>query len=116
LQFATREADFETLRKQADAMREFGAKREVKTAAECLALEPALEHAEEPVVGGIYDPHDESGDAFKFTSELAERARARGVTFRGNRTVDAIEHAGDRVEGVRAGGEQIRADAYVVCL
>ena len=116
LQFATRPSDFETLAKQAEAMRAFGAKREIKTAAECRALEPALQHAEEPVVGGIYDPHDESGDAFKFTSQLAERARARGVTFRTNRTVDAIEREGERVEAVRAGGESVRGDAYVLCL
>jgi D-amino-acid dehydrogenase len=112
LQFATRDADFETLAKQAQAMREFGARREIKTAAECLALEPALQHAEERVVGGIYDPHDESGDAFKFTSQLAERARARGVQFRFGTTVSRIDTVGDRVQSV----DGLQADAYVVAL
>jgi D-amino-acid dehydrogenase len=112
LQFATREADFETLVGQAEAMREFGAKREIKTAAECLALEPALQDAEERVVGGIYDPHDESGDAFKFTSQLAERARQRGVLFRCETTISRIEAAGDRVQAV----DGLQADAYVVAL
>ena len=112
LQFATREADFEVLQKQSDIMRAFGARREVKTAAECLALEPALKNSRDPVVGGLYDPHDESGDAFKFTATLAEKARARGVQFRYGHTVTRIEAAGDRVEGV----DGVQGDAYVVAL
>ena len=107
LQFATREADFETLAAQAAAMREFGAKRELKTAAECLAIEPALRHSEERVVGGIYDPHDESGDAHKFTVELARRCEARGVRFQYGHAVKCIDVVGDRVQG---------ADACVVAL
>jgi D-amino-acid dehydrogenase len=114
LQFATRQADLHALEKQAEAMRQFGARREFKTAAECLALEPALENSREPVLGGLYDPHDESGDAFKFTSALAERAYARGARFRMG-TVQRIETAGDRVEAVHA-GQRLRADAYVVAL
>jgi D-amino-acid dehydrogenase len=112
LQFATREADFEVLRKQSDIMRSFGAHREVKTAAECLALEPALKNSREAVVGGLYDPRDESGDAFKFTAALAEKARARGVQFRYGHTVTRIEAVGDRVQGV----DGVRGDAYVVAL
>jgi D-amino-acid dehydrogenase len=107
LQFATREADFETLSRQAEAMREFGARREVKTAAECLALEPALQHSEERVVGGIYDPYDESGDAYKFTLELARQCETRGVRFQYGQAVKRIEVVGDRVQG---------ADACVVAL
>ena len=116
LQFATRAADLEVLERQAKAMNAFGARREFKSAAECLALEPALKNSAEPVVGGLYDPYDESGDAFKFTSLVAERARSRGVAFRMSRTVDAIEHSEGLVEAIRAGGERVRADAYVVCL
>jgi D-amino-acid dehydrogenase len=115
LQFATREADFQTLSNQAEIMRRFGARRELKTAAECLALEPALKNSREPVLGGLYDPHDESGDAFKFTSALAELVRARGVRFQMG-TVQAIEGSGDRIEAVQVSGERVRADAYVVSL
>ena len=116
LQFATRQADFDTLAQQAEAMRAFGAGREIKTAAECLALEPALQHSEERVVGGIYDPRDESGDAHKFTGELARRCVAKGVAFRYGSRVERIDAIGGRVECVRAGGERLQADAYVVAL
>jgi D-amino-acid dehydrogenase len=112
LQFATREADLQTLRRQAEALREFGARREFKTAAECLALEPALKNSREPVLGGLYDAHDESGDAHKFTMELARRCEPRGVEFRYGHTVTRIEAAGDRVVGV----DGLQGDAYVVAL
>ena len=115
LQFATREADFDVLVKQGEAMREFGAQRELKTAAECLALEPALQNSREAVLGGLYDPHDESGDAFKFTSALAEKARAGGMRFQMG-TVQALESTGDRIDAVRVGSERMQADAYVVSL
>ncbi|OAI50569.1 amino acid dehydrogenase [Betaproteobacteria bacterium SCGC AG-212-J23] len=112
LQFATRKADLETLKQQAAAMREFGARREFKTAAECVALEPALKNSREPVLGGLYDPHDESGDAHKFTLELARRCEQRGVQFRYGHVATRIEVAGDRVEGV----DGLQGDAYVVAL
>ena len=119
LHFCTDERDFEALARHAAAMRALGIEREVKTAAECLALEPALRHSRVPLVGGIYTPQDESGDAHAFTLALAKMARERGATFLHERTVEAIDAAADRVAGVRlkgAGGERIDGDAYVVSL
>ena len=112
LQFATREADLRVLEAQARAMNAFGAKREFKTAEECVALEPALRNSEEKVLGGLYDPHDESGDAHKFTLELARRCEQRGVQFRYGHAVTRIEAAGDRVHGV----DGLQGDAYLVAL
>ena len=112
LQFATREADLRTLEAQAKAMNAFGARREFKTADQCVALEPALRGSKEKVLGGLYDPHDESGDAHKFTVELARRCEARGVRFRYGLSITRIEANGARVQGV--GG--LQADAYVVAL
>ncbi|HET9351596.1 MAG TPA: FAD-dependent oxidoreductase, partial [Burkholderiales bacterium] len=97
--------------------RALGAAAEVKSGAECLALEPALRHSNEPVLGGVYDPDDESGDACRFTQELARIAASRGVSFRFGSAVDAIEIEGDRVAGIRLHTQSVeRADAYVVSL
>lgn len=117
LHFATRQRDFDALARQAEAMRQLGGVREVKTAAECLALEPALAYSEDRVVGGLYAPHDESGDAHRFTRELARLAGEKGVRFRYGAQIEALEQAGDLLFGVRAqDGERHVADAYVVCL
>jgi D-amino-acid dehydrogenase len=112
LQFATREADLQVLEAQARAMNAFGARREFKTADECLALEPALRNSRERILGGLYDAHDESGDAHEFTVALARLCEKKGVQFRYGHTVKQIEAAGDRVQSV----DGLRSDAWVVAL
>ena len=117
LQFATSQRDFDALAHDAAAMRAFGLPREVKSAAACIELEPALEHSSDPVVGGVYDPKDESGDACRFTQELARLAASRGVRFRFGTAIEALETEGDKVKAVRLHGrESVAADAIVVSL
>ena len=105
LTFATNERDF-------DALAHHGQK--LLSAAECLAIEPALQHSNDPVVGGVYDAQDESGDALRFTQELARVAASRGVAFRFDAAVQALETAGDAITGVRLDAGQETADAYVM--
>jgi D-amino-acid dehydrogenase len=117
LHFYTDPAEFDRAIPQAALMREFGCERVVKSAAECLAIEPALAHAVAPIVGGTYTADDESGDAQLFTAALADRCAARGVEFRYNTTLAGLETAGGRVAAVRlANGDRLTADAYVVAL
>jgi D-amino-acid dehydrogenase len=117
LQFATCQKDFEAMARHAETLHALGAACQVKSATECLELEPALRHSSEPVVGGVYDPDDESGDAWRFTQELARIAASRGVAFRFGAAVEAIEAEGDRVTQIRLNDGSIgKADAYVVSL
>ncbi len=116
LHFATDARDFEALARSAEAVRALGVERQVKSAAECLALEPALKDSEDPIVGGVYTPGDESGDARQFTEALARLAAGRGVAFRFDARIQAIESSGAEVSGVRVDEELLSADAYVVCL
>ena len=114
LHFATSDREFAELARHAEAMRALGIERQVKSAAECLQLEPALQHSEERVAGGVYTPQDESGDAHRFTKELARRCAERGVAFRYGAVVEAIEREADAIR--LQGGERLVADAYVVAL
>lgn len=117
LHFATNTRDFEALARAAEAMRDFGVVREVKTAAECLAIEPSLGNSADPVAGGVYMPTDESGDARQFTEGLSALASQCGVRFRFNTPVKAIEADRGRVSAVRMeDGQRMEADAYVVAL
>ena len=89
----------------------------VLTAAQCVELEPALADRAEYIAGGVHAPADESGDAHKFTQELARLAAAHGVQYRYGSSVTRIETGGGRVARVRLGtGEAFEADAYVVAL
>jgi D-amino-acid dehydrogenase len=119
LHFCTDEKEFEALARHAEAMHRIGIAREVKSGAECVALEPALRQSTVRIVGGVHTPQDESGDAYEFTRELARRAQERGVKFRYGETVKSIDVSGDRVIGVAAlgaGAGRIRGDVYVVAL
>ena len=106
LRFCTEQADFDAL----------AAHGETRTAAECLAIEPALRDSSTPVLGGVYTPEDESGDAHEFTLQLAQRAEALGVRFLRGTTVEGMEIAGGRVVAAQAGGRRLEADAFVVSL
>jgi D-amino-acid dehydrogenase len=102
-------------------MRGHGSERDAKTAEECIAIEPALRHAADRIVGGIHTPGDESGDAHKFTQALARLAEKQGVRFEYGRTIKRLEAEGARVRSVvlaDAAGrdERLSADAYVVAL
>ena len=111
--------------KAAERMREFGGDREAKTADECVAIEPALGACRERIVGGIFTAGDESGDAHRFTQELARLAAERGVAFRWGTTVEALVTDGISVRGARCftpvdaghrGRESIDTDIYVIAL
>jgi D-amino-acid dehydrogenase len=116
LHFATDGHDFEVLARGAEAMRALGVDRQVKSAPECLALEPALKDSRHPVTGGVYAPGDESGDACRFTQELARLAARRGVRFRFDSSLKAIETNGGEVTSIRLEDQELKADAYVVAL
>jgi D-amino-acid dehydrogenase len=116
LHFATNNADFDGLAHHAGAMRALGQLREVKSAAECLALEPALQDSRERIVGGVFTPEDESGDAHKFTRELARMAAEHGVQFRNGEAITGLEVRNGEVRAVRLQSGSATADAYVVAL
>jgi D-amino-acid dehydrogenase len=121
LQFFTDRGEFERARRSAHWLRAQGLDTMPQTPEECVALEPALAHARDAIVGGIYTADDESGDAHLFTSRLAALAGSAGVSFRYNVSVCRIEVDSTRVARVviddEAGIEEsLRADAYVMAL
>jgi D-amino-acid dehydrogenase len=121
LQFYTDKDEFDQGVAAAALMRQYGCDRDVRTAEECVAIEPALAQCRDRIAGGIYTATDESGDAQAFTTALAARAAAHGVAMRFGVTVDALEGAAGRIERVRVYDEEGRygelvADAYVVAL
>jgi D-amino-acid dehydrogenase len=120
LHFCTDERDFEALARHAEAMRALGVHREIKSAAECAVIEPALARSQIRIVGGAYAPQDESGDAGKFTQQLAALCRQRGVLIRTGVHVTALESEGTEISALRASAagreERVTADAYVVAL
>jgi len=122
LYFYTDRKDFARAARQADALRDLGAEREIRSADQCVAIEPALAHARRELVGGVFAPSDESGDAQKFTQKLADHAARIGVRFRYGCSVERFEIERGRVASVivhdahEGAEEPVTADAYVVAL
>jgi D-amino-acid dehydrogenase len=121
LHYFTDKMSFEGAKASAPELRKYGLTLEMKTPDECVAIEPALEHFRKRIAGAAFTRTDESGDAHKFTKNLARMAEDRGVDFLFGRTVAQIRVDGGKVTGVRVevGGEPesvLTADAYVVAL
>ena len=112
--------EYAAAKKATQLMRNFGLDREAVDADRCVEIEPALAQVRNRLVGGDYTPSDESGDAHKFTRELARHAMAAGVEFRFDTRIERLAVAGGKVAGVvldnREGGALLTADAYVVAL
>ena len=120
LQFYTNPAEFEAAMEPTRIMQELGCDRQVINADRAIALEPALTPIRHRIAGATYTAEDESGDARKFTQNLAQRCAEAGVAFEHGTEILGFEKAGDRVLGVQtlAGGrhQTLRADAYVLSL
>jgi len=116
LHFYTSERELDAALEPARVMREHGCDIEMLTPDRCIAIEPALASARGILKGGSMTTSDESGDAHKFTQNLARLAAARGVKFLYGRCIAGLAREGDRIAGVRLEDEMLTADAYVVAL
>ena len=81
-----------------------------------LKWEPGLARTSEKFVGALRLPGDETGDCFKFTQALAERAIEKGVRFRFGVDVRALRREGDSITGVDTAKGLVTADRFLVAL
>jgi D-amino-acid dehydrogenase len=121
LSIYTERRGFDDALSRLELLRAGGIRCEPKTPAECTAIEPALAEAQIRLVGGIHTPDDESGDACRFTRELAALCAQRGVCFLFGRTVQDLSIERGRVTAVKAtspegGAGELTADTYVAAL
>jgi D-amino-acid dehydrogenase len=117
LHYFTDEPSFQDAAHSAPELRKYGLELEMKTPDECVAIEPALASFRDKLAGAAYTRTDESGDAHKFTVNLAKMAEAIGVRFIYGRSVEALRAESGRIAGVKVkDGEMLTADAYVVAL
>lgn len=109
--------EFAAGKANAALLQSMGLPQDILTPSQCVEVEPALAHAAKTdLVGGLMSPLDESGDAMKFTSELAALAAQQGVTFRFNETVKKIESDGRRIGRVITDRNDHTPDAVVLSL
>ncbi|AEG57926.1 D-amino acid dehydrogenase [Sinorhizobium meliloti] len=98
-------------------MEEWGVKFEVLNQEQILEKEPCLKDVIDRYIGAVFFPDDESGDAHKFTSEMARLATELGARFLMNTSVlEIVKQSSSRISHVRTSNGDVRADAYVLSL
>jgi len=88
----------------------------MKTPDECVALEPAIATMRDRLTGGRMYPEDESGDAYKFTVELANLCEANGVGFDFGVSIERLLTENGKITAVKTPTGSIQADAFVLAL
>jgi len=116
LQLFRTEAQVAAAEKDIKVLKEGGVPFEVLDRGACIAAEPGLAGARDKIAGGLRLPKDETGDCFKFTNALADRAAAQGVTFRYGVEIRRLVLAGGRITAVETGEGLVNADAFVVAM
>jgi D-amino-acid dehydrogenase len=121
MHFYTSQKGFEHALKPAAMMSQMGCERRVIDADEAVRLEPAMAFIKPQLAGATYTSDDESGDVYRFTTGLAERAAGEGAQFRFGVRIQRLLLSGGAIVGVEIAGETgmyevLRADAYVLAL
>jgi D-amino-acid dehydrogenase len=103
----------------AELMRRFGCERMPQTAESCVQVEPALAQYQPQIAGGDYTPTDESGDVYKYTTQLAQKTEAAGVKFLYNSEITYLRRKGTQIESIEyvadnGSYQSLKADAYVM--
>ncbi|MBP6850645.1 MAG: D-amino acid dehydrogenase [Rhodoferax sp.] len=102
--------------KDIEILKQYGVPYELLDRPGYIAVEPALAQVQEKFVGGLRLPGDETGDCFKFTSNLAQLAEGLGVKFRYGVRIQGISSDSARITGVATDQGLLSADAYLVAL
>jgi D-amino-acid dehydrogenase len=93
-----------------------GSRQAALSAAECLALEPALAAIAARLVGGIHTPDEEVGDCFSLCLGLQQALAAApfDVSFRLGTEVRRVRLAGGRIVALGTDAGDIAADMFVL--
>ena len=97
LHFYRDRREFEAAISVAELMRKHGCNRTVIDVDKVIEIEPALADKRNAIAGATYTAEDESGDAFKFTQNLAKVCENMGGIFHYNHQVTAFD--ADRASG-----------------
>jgi len=81
-----------------------------------IEVEPALEAQRDTYAGSLFFPQEETGDAHKFTKNLAAATVGHGADFRYGETLRRLIRDGRRITGVETDKATYEAEAVVVSL
>jgi D-amino-acid dehydrogenase len=115
----TRAEAFESAKRLLDYQASLGCEQEALTPAQCVALEPALEHLQSRLTGGILTRSEDAGDCYRFCTGLESIIRTRfpgRMSLQLNTEITRLVRLKNRIIGVETAKGVIEADAYVLAL
>ncbi len=116
LQIYRNQKELDKAAKFNDALHKLGCDHQVLDADGVRALEPAYDSSPDKIIGGIYTEADESGDAFKFSQELAKYTTGQGVEFRYGEIIKSLNKAGAKITSVTTDKGTIEADTFIMSM
>ncbi len=116
LQLFRTQKQLDAVGKDIDPLRADGIPFELLDVAGCVAAEPGLATSREKISGGLRLREDETGDCFKFTTELAKRAQSLGVQFLFETKIEGLRRDQNRIIAVQTSKGDVRADVFVAAL
>jgi len=120
LHFYRSAREFDAAIPVAELMRRYGCERTVIDADKVVEIEPAFADKRHEIAGATYTAEDESGDALKFTQNLAQVCENMGASFLYNTQVTALGTDAGKVTSVEVVGPEgyrtLRARDVVVSL
>ncbi len=102
--------------RQSEILKQQGQQTEILSSDEVIDVEPAYQREKSKIAGAVYCPTDETGNAQKFTHELAAVCRQRNIKFVFNTTLHSIVMHQGRMQCVTSSIGDLRADLFVVSL
>ena len=106
--------ELENAIEQIELLQSMGIECKALDQAEIFNKEPALVENGSKLVGGIFYPKDQTGDAHQFCLELAELAKLKQVQFEYDVNVEEFLTANNKITGIKTSKGDYSADAYVL--
>ncbi len=117
LHIFSKEKDFAHARQHAEFQARLGCEERILSRDDALNIEPALAYSTRNIIGGLFSPLDESGDAYKFCNALAEHiSKSFGVNFIYNLSVEKLIAENSQIKAVKTSQGEMPADGFVVAL
>lgn len=106
------ETSFAAARRYAEQQAQSGTDKRAVSTEECLALEPALASISDRLVGGLFSPGDEAGDACKFAAGMARLLPDDALLL--DTDVTGLVREGRSIKAVRTSKGDFEADLVVL--
>ncbi|RZJ14618.1 MAG: FAD-dependent oxidoreductase [Acidovorax sp.] len=103
-------------RRQMELQQPWGSAQTAISAAQCVALEPALAHYRHHIAGAIHTPSECAADCLKVCQGLQSLLTARGVRFVLGARVDGFVRQGRRIVAAQTSAGIIEAQQFILAL